>query len=146
MAENKQQGWTGVAETSLVKEIQLVHSRDEVRLWRNNNGTAWNGAVDPRRPGCPGRGYTVTMKNARLVKFGLAPGSGDLIGFRSVTITPEMVGQKVAVFLSLEVKTKWGRIGPGQQEWCDMVKYLGGIAGFAKSSEEAGEIIYGENL
>jgi hypothetical protein len=49
-----------------------------MRLWRNNIGLAFY--------------------QGKYVQYGLAPGSGDLIGFRSVTITPEMVGQRVAVF------------------------------------------------
>jgi hypothetical protein len=46
-----------------------------------------------------------------------ARGSADLIGYRSITITPDMVGQQVAVFASIEVKTPTGRIRPEQQQW-----------------------------
>jgi hypothetical protein len=71
------------------------------------------------------------------VQFGLCKGSADLIGYRSITITPEMVGQQVAVFASIEVKTPTGRIRPEQQQWLDTVQAAGGIAGVARSVEDA---------
>jgi hypothetical protein len=71
------------------------------------------------------------------VQFGLARGSADLIGYRTITITPDMVGQQVAVFLSIEVKTPTGRIRPEQQAWMDTVQAAGGIAGVARSVEDA---------
>jgi dihydroxyacid dehydratase/phosphogluconate dehydratase len=71
------------------------------------------------------------------VQFGLARGSADLIGYRTVTITPEMVGQQVAVFASIEVKTPTGRIRPDQQAWLETVQAAGGIAGVARSVEDA---------
>ncbi len=51
-------------------------------------------------------------KEGRPVRFGLANDSkalnkalksGDLIGWETITITPDMVGQRVARFLSVEV-------------------------------------------
>jgi hypothetical protein len=48
-----------------------------------------------------------------------------------------MVGQQVAVFLSIEVKTPTGRIRPEQQAWLDAVQAAGGIAGVARSVEDA---------
>jgi hypothetical protein len=75
------------------------------------------------------------------VRYGLQPGSSDLIGWRTVTITPEMVGQQVAVFTSIEVKTPTGRIRPEQQHWLDAVQAAGGIAGVARSVEDALRIV-----
>ena len=40
----------------------------------------------------------------RRVKYGLYKGSSDLIGWKSIEITPEMIGQRFAVFVSVEVK------------------------------------------
>jgi hypothetical protein len=71
------------------------------------------------------------------VRYGLQPGSSDLIGWRTVTITPEMVGQQVAVFTSIEVKTPTGRLRPEQKLWLDAVQAAGGIAGVARSVEDA---------
>jgi hypothetical protein len=71
------------------------------------------------------------------VRYGLQPGSSDLIGWRTVTITPEMVGQQVAVFTSIEVKTATGRLTPEQRQWLAAVETAGGIAGVARSVEDA---------
>jgi hypothetical protein len=80
---------------------------------------------------------TLRDQHGRPVSFGLAKGSADLIGWRTVTITPEMVGQQVAVFTSIEVKTSTGRVKPEQQQWLDAVQAAGGIAGVARSVEDA---------
>jgi hypothetical protein len=71
------------------------------------------------------------------VSFGLARGSADLIGWTIRTVTPDMVGQQVAVFTSIEVKTPTGRVKPEQQQWLDAVQAAGGIAGVARSVEDA---------
>jgi len=75
------------------------------------------------------------------VTFGLCKGSADLIGWRSVTITPEMVGQQVAVFTSIEVKSSSGRVKPEQQQWLNAVQAAGGIAGVARSVGEAMDLL-----
>jgi hypothetical protein len=71
------------------------------------------------------------------VSFGLAKGSADLIGWTIRTVTQEMVGTQVAVFTSIEVKTPTGRVNPEQQQWLDAVQTAGGIAGVARSVEDA---------
>ena len=76
-----------------------------------------------------------------MVQFGLARGSADLIGWRTITITPDMVGRQVAVFTSIEVKTPTGRIRPEQQAWIGCVQAAGGIAGIARSIADATQII-----
>jgi hypothetical protein len=73
--------------------------------------------------------------------FGLARGSADLIGWRSITITPDMVGTTVAIFASIEVKTPTGRVSPQQQAWMAVVQGAGGIAGVARSVCDANEIL-----
>ena len=67
------------------------------------------------------------------MQFGLCKGSADLIGWRTVTVTPEMVGQKIAVFTSIEVKSTSGRVKPEQQQWLAAVQAAGGIAAVARS-------------
>jgi hypothetical protein len=54
-----------------------------------------------------------------------------------VTVTPEHVGQTLAVFLSIEVKTDKGKPSPEQLRWQKIVKQHGGIAMIARSAEEA---------
>jgi hypothetical protein len=107
-------------ETTLQQHIRLaLGTRPDARLFRNQVGSL----PDPR--------------TGRLVTFGLARGSADLIGWRTVTITPEMVGQQLAVFTSIEVKTPTGRLAPAQQHWLHAVQAAGGIAGVARSVTDA---------
>ena len=111
-------------ETTIQQHIRLaLGTRRDLRLFRNNTGTL----PDPR--------------TGRPVEFGLARGSADLIGLRTITITPEMVGQQVAVFTSIEVKTAKGRATAEQQNWLQMVRSLGGIAGIARSVQDAQNLL-----
>ena len=106
------------SEQSIQQHIRLTCSTGSTRLFRNNTGT-------------------LRDQHGRPVSFGLCKGSADLIGWRTVTITPEMVGTTVAVFTSIEVKTPTGRVKPEQQQWMDAVQAAGGIAGVARSVEDA---------
>lgn len=112
------------AETDLQQRIRLALGiRSDLRLFRNQVGQL----PDPR--------------TGRPVQFGLARGSADLIGWRTVVVTPEMVGQRIAVFTSIEVKTPTGRVRPEQQAWQRTVSAAGGIAGIARSIQDANEIL-----
>lgn len=106
------------SEQSIQQHIRLACSRGPVRLFRNNTGTLYD-------------------RQGRPVTFGLAKGSADLIGWTTRTITPDMVGQRIAVFTSIEVKTLTGRVSPEQQAWLAAVQAAGGIAGIARSVEDA---------
>ena len=112
------------AETTLQQQIRLaLGTHPDTKLFRNQVGSL----PDPR--------------TGRLVTFGLARGSADLIGWRSITITPDMVGTTVAIFASIEVKTPTGRLRPEQRAWLDTVQAAGGIAGVARSVEDALRIV-----
>jgi len=107
-------------ETTLQQQIRLaLGTNPDARIFRNQVGSL----PDPR--------------TGRLVTFGLAKGSADLIGWRTVTITQAMVGTRLAIFTSIEVKTPTGRIRPEQQAWLDVVLRGGGIAGIARSVTDA---------
>lgn len=110
-------------ENPIQKRILLACSRGNTRLWRNNVGCLQD-------------------RNGQWVRFGVAnPGGSDLIGFTTITITEDMVGKKVAVFSAVEVKAKTGRIRKEQQAFIDNVKLRGGIAGVARSEEEAKQML-----
>jgi hypothetical protein len=106
------------SEQQIQQHIRLACSTGATRLFRNNTGT-------------------LRDQHGRPVSFGLCKGSADLIGWTTRTITPDMVGQQVAVFTSIEVKTATGRLRPEQQQWLDAVQAAGGIAGVARSVEDA---------
>jgi hypothetical protein len=112
------------AETTLQQQIRLaLGSRTDLRLFRNQVGQL----PDPR--------------TGRPVQFGLARGSADLIGWRTITVTPEMVGKQLAVFTSIEVKTERGHVRPEQHAWQRTVSAAGGIAGIARSIQDANELL-----
>ena len=116
----------GVAnyETKLQQEIRLaLGTIPSLRLFRNQVGQL----PDPR--------------TGRWVQFGLAKGSSDLIGFKTVKITPEMIGQDLAVFTSIEVKTNTGQLSKYQHNWLQAVKKAGGITGVARTVRDALEIL-----
>ena len=80
-------------ETVLQQNIRLALGQEKnLRLFRNQVGQL----PDPR--------------TGRYIQFGLAKGSSDLIGFKTVKVTPDMVGQEIAQFVSLEIKTETGKL------------------------------------
>jgi hypothetical protein len=106
------------SEQSIQQHIRLTCSTGATRLFRNNTGT-------------------LRDQHGRPVSFGLCKGSADLIGWTTRTITPEMVGSQVAVFTSIEVKAASGRLRPEQRQWLDAVQAAGGVAGVARSVDDA---------
>jgi hypothetical protein len=108
-------------EAKVQNDIRIALGAGPARLWRNNTGA---------------------LKDAqgRLVRYGLCQGSSDLIGLRTITITPDMVGQTVAVFTAIEVKDR-GRATPEQQAFIAMVQQAGGLAGIARSIDDARSIL-----
>ena len=109
-------------EAYVQNKIRLAVGSGDVRLFRNNTGALLD-------------------MQGRLVKFGLCKGSSDLIGFRSITITPDMVGQKIAVFSAIEVKDK-GKATVEQKNFINIINKAGGYAGVAKNVNDAKKILY----
>jgi hypothetical protein len=111
-----------MTESHTLQSIRLALSHDDVRLFRNNVGV---------------------LKDSRgnFVTYGLCPGSSDLIGWKSVTITPDMVGKRIAQFVAVEVKSNTGRPTDEQRAFVLAVRQNGGRAGFARSVPEAREIL-----
>jgi hypothetical protein len=123
-------------ETAIQNAIANLSSKVKgLRLFRNVVGKLWAGRVVARGDGM------VTLAGGVPVDVGLAIGSGDLIGWLEVEITQEMVGRRVAVFTSIEVKTEKGRVQDNQRVWKDVVARHGGIAGVARSTDEAMDIL-----
>lgn len=131
------------AETNLVRRILLELGSGSARLFRQNVGMGWQG----RRLRIPaGRMYKVQagdviLSDARPLEAGLCKGSHDIIGWQSVTITPEMVGQNVAIFTSIEAKEEFGRVSKDQELFGKAVLAAGGLSGIARSVSDAAEIL-----
>jgi hypothetical protein len=67
----------------------------------------------------------------------LVDGSSDWVGYRSVVITPDMVGKKLAQFVAIEAKSKDGVLKDEQEKFLNALKDAGGCCGVARSFEEA---------
>jgi len=134
----------GSQETALIKNIQMQACVKGGRLFRNSVGLAWQGNVCEERVLRDKSGSLVNvveLSNARRVNYGLCKGSSDLIGWTPVIITADMVGQTIAVFTSVEVKTKaYKKITDEQENWLYNVCIAGGLAYVAKDGKEGLEI------
>ena len=110
------------SEHEIQQRIRLTCGHGRVRLWRNNTGAL----VD---------------QQGRFVRFGLCKGSSDLIGLRSLEITPALVGQRIAQFVALEIKTGSGTVSPEQRAFLQLVQQLGGLGGVCRSVEDAKQLL-----
>lgn len=127
-------------ESTLWKTLLLaVHKVRGVKLFRNNVAQAWVGKGFTLKPGQTYRaqGGERVIMDPRPLHAGLVKGSGDGIGWRTITITPDMVGKPIAQFLSIETKTRGGQIRPEQATWAKNVHAAGGKAIIARSAEQA---------
>jgi len=78
----------------------------------------------------------IVLGNASPTTFGLCPGSADLIGLQKVLITPEMAGEYIGKFLSIEVKGEHGLVSESQANWRRMVENMGGCGIIAKDIDD----------
>jgi hypothetical protein len=106
-----------MTETDIQRLVQIEASKQGLRLFRNQTGM-------------------YKLQDGRVLQSGLAKGSADLIGWKTMEITPDMVGQKIAVFLSVEVKSAKGKLSPEQTNWLNTVNQVGGIAIVARSPQD----------
>lgn len=113
------------AENNILNRIRLALSQAGVLNWRNHCGM-------------------LKDSQGRTHKFGLCPGSSDIVGMVPVEITADMVGKTVGVFMAVEVKTSSGRLSKKQKNFIAVVQGEGGIAGVARSPEEAIALVRGD--
>lgn len=116
----------GQSEAAVQSLVRLEAANKGVYLWRNNVGGG-------------------TLEDGSFVRWGLANDSsqvnaklksGDLIGIRPIIVTPQMVGHRVGIFVSREVKAGgWRYSGTdrevAQRNWIDLITAQGGDACFA---------------
>lgn len=132
-------------ESVVQRKIMLAASKAGFVLFRNNVGNAWQGTklrtIDARLVLGSGERIElchrdVLLRNARPITMGLHKGSSDLIGYRSIEITEDMVDTTIAQFVAIEVKTPRGRTTPEQRNFIDVVNAAGGFAIVARSEED----------
>ena len=111
-----------MSESGVMHSIMLALSASGATIFRNNVGA-------------------VKASDGRFIRFGLCPGSSDLIGFMPVTVTPDMVGKQIALFLAVEAKAPGGHTDlerkAAQDRFINAVLAAGGLAGYARTVEQA---------
>lgn len=114
-----------MSESKIQAEMRLrLGSQADIRIFRNLVGEGFVG--------------NPAVGALRRVRFGLCPGSADLIGITSYRIAPDDVGKVVGLFTSVEVKAAANSsVRENQRPWRDMVEQRGGIALISHVPSEA---------
>lgn len=126
-----------ISEADIQQSIQIEGPFHGVQLLRNNSGAFTDASGRHVRFGLG----NVSKKHSDKIK------SSDLIGFRRIVITPEMVGKTLAVIAAIEVKEPgWQRNlkdarENAQDAFMCWIRAAGGFAGFASSIAEFRKII-----
>lgn len=107
-------------ESDIQSSIMIALSKAGCTVWRQNVGTGWQGKMQRLSSG------SVVIHDPRPLNAGLCVGSSDIIG-----IAPD------GRFIAVEVKSKSGRVSVEQQRFINAVRRKGGIAGVARSVEDA---------
>lgn len=123
-------------EANVQNEIRAELGNGPTRLFRQESSYYYTGRLSYIN----GQRVLLFPKEVR-VGF---DGQPDLGGWTSVVITPEMVGQTVAIAVQIEVKRpRKNKRSTEQVQFISFARSVGVRAGFARSVEEAKEIIEG---
>jgi len=96
--------------------IQLLHRHPRVaQCWRQNSGTF----QERNRDG-----------SVRYIRANTAKGMSDIMGILKDGRT-----------LAIEVKSRTGRMRPGQEEFLQTIRSAGGVAGVCRSVEDAQRLL-----
>ena len=112
-------------ERDIQAQILLALSHGPTRLLRVNAGVAWQGRVLQHNRDL------LVLENPRAIRLA-APGVSDLIGWTE--------GGR---FVAVEVKGPRGRVTDEQAAFLELVRRSGGLAGVARSVDDARAIIEG---
>lgn len=126
-----------LSESAVSQRIRLQGAQRGCQIWRNNVGAC----VD---------------ENGRHIRYGLCNDSAalnkrvkssDLIGITPKFVTLDMVGSIVGVFTAVECKRAGWTFSPNDERaraqavFHELVRGVGGFAGFAQSEEDFLKII-----
>jgi len=114
----------GAPERDVIAAVLRAMDPAQDRLFRINAGQGWAGRVVKRTASA------LVLAEPRPLHAAPA-GWPDLFGWRSVTITPKMVGQTVAVARAVEIKaggpSRGGRLRPEQARFKELLEGMGGL-------------------
>jgi hypothetical protein len=120
---------------NLTRHEHCVATRGQI--WRNNSGAYQDERGNMIRYGLANESK---QENDRIK-------SSDLIGITPVLITPTMVGMTLGVFTAYECKPEGWKLrlsdsrGLAQQQFHDIVRQVGGFAGFVSDPRDIYRII-----
>ena len=114
-----------MSERDIQTSILLELSRGPTRLLRVNAGVAWQGTVIERTE------HRLVLARPYAIRLA-APGVSDLIGWTE--------GGR---FVAIEVKAPRGRLTDEQAAFIELVRRSGGLAGVARSIDDARAILEG---
>jgi hypothetical protein len=118
------------SQSERLNRLRIHASENNGRLFRNNVGEAWAGKS---KWVLTNIGKLFTLLSPSRIKFGLTEGSSDLIGWKTIEITPDLIGRKIAVFWAVEEKTGRDTLSEEQANFLNQVSSSGGIAELAIS-------------
>src|SRR4030042_2106676 len=98
--------------------IRLSNLKENERLFRINSGMGWSGKITHK-------GEFTIIKNARPF-HGAPEGFGDLVGWTSIIITPDLIGKTLAIFTMEEVKAT-GKLSAAQERFKEIIERMGGL-------------------
>jgi hypothetical protein len=128
-----------MTENSIIDQILSIHPF----MFRNAVGYGIACAPKHAMPNGKGGFY---VRRGSPVRFGLMKGSSDMIGWETIEITQEMVGQKVAVFASREIKTQKDKLSDEQRTWNRNVLSSGGICEVWHEKSGTIEVLKGDDI
>lgn len=124
-------------ESLITNQVEIAAAYRRMQLWRNNNGACEDATGRVIRYGLG----NVSKEQNEKIK------SSDFIGITPVLITPDMVGSVVGVFTAFEMKASdWkfsvkDKRAVAQLKFIDIVKEVGGFAGFVQTIDDMNRII-----
>lgn len=130
-------------ESDIEQVIKMFASTLGCTLMRNNCGAGFLA----QEKGAPATNWIRFGLNNESDTLNDMLKSSDQIGITTITITPEMVGQKIGVFTAVEAKkpgwkrSKTDKHEKAQQSFIDLVLNAGGYAGFASCLDDLVKII-----
>jgi hypothetical protein len=115
--------------------VDVEATRRKWRIFKNPTGRAWVGIVgeDGKLTFRNRETYFVELYDARSVSYGLCVGSSDRVGWRTLEISPDMVGRRIAQLVAIECKTStYGKCSEEQKNFLSQVARAGGLALIAR--------------
>lgn len=113
----------------LIAEVQLLYSKNGDRIFRQNKGAGWYGKFlkPPMSTSAIINPSDVLIRDAKPMRAGMCPGNTDLVGWTTITIEPEHIGKRLAIFTAIECKTDTLPGSPDRKKFVESVRLAGGF-------------------